>query len=60
MVAVLRLGTRGSRYSATRALEGLFAVDHIKVGEAVGMLSSLLLKFLALGQKMNNVLQLVH
>ena len=34
MVAVLRLGTRGSRYSAARALEGLFAADHIKVGEA--------------------------
>ena len=28
------MGTRGSRYSATRALEGLFAADHIKVGEA--------------------------
>lgn len=34
LVAVLRLGTRGSRYSAARALEGLFAADHIKVGEA--------------------------
>ena len=34
MVAVLHLGTRGSRYSAARALEGIFAVDHIKVGEA--------------------------
>ena len=34
MVVVLRLGTRGSRYSAARALEGLFAADHIKVGEA--------------------------
>jgi hypothetical protein len=28
------LGTRGSRYGATRALEGLFIADHIKVGEA--------------------------
>jgi len=34
LVAVLRLGTRGSRYSATIALEGLFTADHIKVGEA--------------------------
>jgi hypothetical protein len=29
LVAVLRLGTRGSRYSAARALEGLFTADHI-------------------------------
>ena len=29
LVAVLRLGTRRSRYSAARALEGLFTADHI-------------------------------
>ena len=28
------MGTRGSRYTAARALEGLFVADHIKVGEA--------------------------
>ena len=34
MVAVLHLDTRVSRYSVARDLEGLFAADHIKVGEA--------------------------
>lgn len=34
LVAVLRLGTRGSRYSAARALHGLFTADNIRTGEA--------------------------
>ena len=29
LVAVLRLGTRGSRYSVARVLEGIFTADHI-------------------------------
>lgn len=33
LVAVLRLGTRGARYSAARALEGLFSVDVIRSSE---------------------------
>ncbi|KAH9307905.1 hypothetical protein KI387_035816, partial [Taxus chinensis] len=34
LVAVLRLGTRGSRYSAARALESLFAADNVRSGDA--------------------------
>lgn len=34
LVAVLRLGTRGSRYSAARALQGLFSAENIRAGEA--------------------------
>eukprot|EP00250_Pteridium_aquilinum_P021586 c25167_g1_i2 orf=367-6780(+) len=34
LVAVLRLGTRGSRYSAARALHGLFTAENIRTGEA--------------------------
>eukprot|EP00252_Welwitschia_mirabilis_P004565 TRINITY_DN14883_c0_g3_i1.p1 TRINITY_DN14883_c0_g3~~TRINITY_DN14883_c0_g3_i1.p1 ORF type:complete len:1243 (+),score=309.08 TRINITY_DN14883_c0_g3_i1:403-3729(+) len=34
LVAVLRLGTRVSRYNASRALEGLFAADNNCVGES--------------------------
>ena len=34
LVAVLRLGTRGSRYNAARALQGLFTADNIRAGEA--------------------------
>ncbi|KAH7284763.1 hypothetical protein KP509_34G069600 [Ceratopteris richardii] len=33
LVAVLRLGARGSRYSAARALHGLFTAEHIRTGE---------------------------
>ncbi|KAJ7541840.1 hypothetical protein O6H91_10G079100 [Diphasiastrum complanatum] len=34
LVAVLRLGTRGARYTAARALQGLFSAQNIKVGDA--------------------------
>ncbi|KAI5082947.1 hypothetical protein GOP47_0002690 [Adiantum capillus-veneris] len=34
LVAVLRLGTRGSRYNAARALQGLFTAENIRSGEA--------------------------
>ncbi|KAI4317229.1 hypothetical protein L6164_025118 [Bauhinia variegata] len=33
LVAVLRLGGRGARYSAARALESLFSADHIRNAE---------------------------
>lgn len=36
LVAVLRFGTRGSRLSAARALQGLFAAEHIRAGYAAG------------------------
>ncbi|GAB2283457.1 Interactor with COP9 signalosome (CSN) complex [Dionaea muscipula] len=33
LVAVLCLGGRGARYSATKALESLFSADHIRIAE---------------------------
>lgn len=34
LIAVLRLGGRGARYSAAKALENLFSADHIRNAEA--------------------------
>lgn len=34
LIAVLRLGGRGARYSAARALESLFSADHIRNAES--------------------------
>ncbi|KAJ7554976.1 hypothetical protein O6H91_05G018000 [Diphasiastrum complanatum] len=34
LVAVLRLGTRGARYTAARALQGVFSAENIKRGDA--------------------------
>ncbi|KAH7422106.1 hypothetical protein KP509_13G090700 [Ceratopteris richardii] len=34
LIAVLRLGTRGSRYNAARALQGLFTAENIRFGES--------------------------
>ncbi|XP_074295447.1 protein CELLULOSE SYNTHASE INTERACTIVE 1-like isoform X2 [Silene latifolia] len=33
LIAVLRLGGRGARYSAAKALENLFSADHVRNGE---------------------------
>eukprot|EP01018_Ginkgo_biloba_P037971 Gb_38411 [translate_table: standard] len=51
LIAVLRLGTRGSRYSAARALEGLFGADHIKVGEAARQAVQPLVEILSSGSE---------
>ena len=49
LVAVLRFGTRGSRLSAARALQGLFAAEHIKVGYAAAQAVSPLVEMLSSG-----------
>eukprot|EP00246_Nothoceros_aenigmaticus_P011723 TRINITY_DN3316_c0_g1_i1.p1 TRINITY_DN3316_c0_g1~~TRINITY_DN3316_c0_g1_i1.p1 ORF type:complete len:1583 (+),score=374.80 TRINITY_DN3316_c0_g1_i1:393-4751(+) len=49
LVAVLRLGTRGARYSAARALQGLFAAENIKSGDAAGQAILPLVEMLSSG-----------
>ncbi|KAL2624510.1 hypothetical protein R1flu_008755 [Riccia fluitans] len=51
LVAVLRMGTRGARYSAARALAGLFAADNIKVGDAAGQAIPPLVEMLSSGSE---------
>lgn len=49
LVAVLRLGTRGARYSAARALEGLFVVDAIRTSETASQAILPLVEMVASG-----------
>ncbi|KAL3686272.1 hypothetical protein R1sor_008846 [Riccia sorocarpa] len=51
LVAVLRMGTRGARYSAARALAGLFAAENIKTGDAAGQAISPLVEMLSSGSE---------
>ncbi|XP_024360310.1 protein CELLULOSE SYNTHASE INTERACTIVE 1 isoform X2 [Physcomitrium patens] len=49
LVAVLRFGSRGSRLSAARALQELFAAEHIRVGHAAGQAIAPLVEMLSSG-----------
>ncbi|CAM6095033.1 unnamed protein product [Calypogeia fissa] len=51
LVAVLRMGTRGARYSAAAALQGLFTADNIKIGDAAGQAIAPLVEMLSSGSE---------
>ncbi|KAL2343023.1 hypothetical protein Fmac_004308 [Flemingia macrophylla] len=51
LVAVLRLGGRGSRYSAAKALESLFSADHIRNAEIARQAFQPLVEILSTGSE---------
>ncbi|KAL0885679.1 hypothetical protein Bca101_009662 [Brassica carinata] len=51
LVAVLRLGGRGARYSAAKALDSLFTADHIRNGESSRQAVQPLVEILSTGSE---------
>nr|KYP45228.1 U-box domain-containing protein 13 [Cajanus cajan] len=51
LVAVLRLGGRGARYSASKALESLFSADHIRNAEVARQAVQPLVEILSTGSE---------
>ncbi|KAH9319220.1 hypothetical protein KI387_020989 [Taxus chinensis] len=60
LIAVLRLGSRGARYNAARALQGLFESENIKNDDVARQAMKPLVEMLSVGLEKSNKLQMAH